>query len=320
MIRPLVFLPLISVVIVSGCIIPGWGGDTTTGESNVIVIESLSAIPSTIQTQQSVKLVAILKNQGQEKVPQTNRGVTGAIEANLYNYCPGLFKLPSEESGIVCSGGSKEQSSEGGYDICKLESLTVNEKRQVEWTLEQSPETLVEASCDMEMSVRYPYKTTGLTTIHMINSDELQRQITEGTYQDKGSSITKGEGPVKVWFEVSDSQPVSVPHAGEGQMTLELNIKNTGSGRLVGNKATITDISLASIEGEDKITLQSCDEVSEGSEITLIQGSYTKICPANIDSAITNFPKESTVHVTVTIEYAYEVDKSVKVTVEPMIS
>jgi hypothetical protein len=61
----LLLLPLISVVFVSGCTLP-WGNGGTTGESNVIVIQQLTAIPNTIMAGQTTKIVAIVKNSAQD--------------------------------------------------------------------------------------------------------------------------------------------------------------------------------------------------------------------------------------------------------------
>ena len=314
--KVLVLLPLIAVILTSGCtLFP----DGTTGESNVVTINSLTAIPETVQAGQTVKIVAFIQNKGSERVPQTTLSgdETKSITAHLYNYCPGLFSL-----------------KQGVQESHTLTSLSINELKQVEWELEQSPETQVEVDCDMQMSVEYPYRTTGLTTIYLIESIELQRQIAEGTYQSKTSETSKGDGPVKAWFEVVGEQPISVVRKHPGSVTLALHVENTGSGTLVNNSVRIMDIKLAELGGTDQISIidTDCEIINEydgtkigdtdevKGELSLIQGEYQKICSAEIkggDDSITDFPKESMVHATVTIEYEYEVIGEVEVTAKP---
>jgi len=325
--KALLLAPLILVILISGC--TWFNGNGTTGESNVLVIESLTGIPNTIQAGQSVMLVAIIKNQGSENVPQSGIGNGAVIKTQLYNYCPGLFKLPTDQAGITCDSVDGQESSQGsGFDICEFTtSLSINEKRQIDWTLKQEPDAQVTTTCEMSMSTLYPYETTGLTTIHLINSDELQRQIAEGTYQSKNSNIGKGEGPIKVWFEVVSEQPVSVVRKSEGAITLALHIEDKGTGNPWHEthepRVTITDIKLAWINGANQIEINddSCNEITaELFEPKLIQGNYEKTCNAKIiggDDSITDFPKESTVHATVTVQYMYEVTKDVNIKVEP---
>jgi hypothetical protein len=303
----LLLLPLISVVFVSGCTLP-WGNGGTTGESNVIVIQQLTAIPNTIMAGQTTKIVAIVKNQGSESVPYTS--ATEKITTHLYDFCPGLF---------ILKGGDEAEVT--------IDSLSINELQQVDWTLEQDPAVQVETSCDTKISVRYPYTTTGLTTIHLIQHDELQRQIAENTYQSKTSEISKGEGPVKVWLEVVGAQPVSVTSGEEGSMSIALHIENTGTGSVVDNNVILKEINLAqnNIEIDPDSTEEGCvmlKTVAGGVDvyISLIQGKKTITCPANIKTEATQFTKESTVFGTVTISYVYEVTKEVKVTVNPSAS
>jgi len=341
--KPLLLLPLILVIMVSGCTLP-WGNGDVTGESNVLVIESLTAIPSTIKTEQKTSIVAVITNNGEESIPQSGPKNGGTITAEIYDYCPGLF-VPADikcgSGGTPISDGNAASAAAGrrtgpdGRRImlqgtntpvtkCQLGAMTINEKRQVEWEFRQSPEQQVETSCDMKMLLKYPYTTTGLTPIHLIEQDEKIKQIAEGTYQAKESDITKGEGPVKVWFEVVSPQPVSVERGQPGELTIALHIENTGQGSLVNNQVKITGITLAKTDanGGDNIviTTAECEDIKnyQDKQFSLVQDNYLKVCSANISPAITDFPKESTVHATVTIEYEYEVTKSVKVTVEPM--
>ncbi len=337
--RALFLLPVIAIIVLtSGCT---FFPNVTTGASDVIIIQSMSAIPSTIMAGQSTKITAVIKNQGSEHVPQSGMDAdTNVITVHLYDYCQGLFSLSDND--MVCNGEKVQSNGSSKFDICKLNTLSINEMKQVEWGLKQTPNAQVKSTCDVKVSITYPYETIGLTPIYLINSKELQNQIADGTYAGKTPDVTKGDGPVKAWFEVVGTQPVSVDPGSstENSITLELHIENTGTGNVENNKVWISDIKLAASDGStnDQIIIKNegataiCKSLGELNnqpkkdkrkdmiEVVLVQGEKTIICPATISDSLANFPKETTTHAEVTIQYTYEDTKETKVTVEPLVA
>ena len=91
-------LALILVLLGSGCTvpilnieipglpdIPGFGGPTVVQyEHDIVVIESLEAIPAEIDAGQTTNIVAYIKNLGDKSIEKP-------INVNLYDYCKGLF-------------------------------------------------------------------------------------------------------------------------------------------------------------------------------------------------------------------------------------
>jgi hypothetical protein len=311
---PLVFLALI--ISISGCTIPGTnyiipfpGFDVTSFENDVIIISSLQAIPSEVSATQQVRLLASIVNQGSKEFSdetQTgiNTGTRGDIEVTLYDYCSPLFKL-------VKKCGTDLNPSNGD---CSVQTLYPKETKQVEWILDANPDIKLPTSCDFKVSVSYPYKTNGLTTIHFINSKEMQRQIEDGSFQTKNSEIVLGEGPIKAWFDIRDQQPIPTDSGSPSYIPVLLKLENKGGGFLASK------INIPKPDTSDLKINESACEFKEGmNDVELIQGEKSLYCEIeNIKDA--DVSKETKKQLIVEIEYDYEFRSQTKVNVEPSIT
>jgi hypothetical protein len=173
----------------------------------------------------------------------------------------------------------------------------------------------------VKVRVKYPYKTTALTTISFINYVEMQRRIEEGKFKSKESYIVLGEGPVKPYVTVEDKQPVPVGEGEEGTQSkitvLGFQLKNTGSGFVKDSKILSESIAVESSDNGIKDALSKCIN-EKGKEFRFIHKKTSKLLCSNIPIPNKN-DIEFTEHVTVSVEYEYEFRKSVVLGVRPKI-
>ncbi|MFH1978663.1 MAG: hypothetical protein ABIJ92_05030 [Candidatus Aenigmatarchaeota archaeon] len=332
---------LVVVVSISGCTspvcIPFLGDcDVTSDTDDVIIIRSLEAIPSTITSGQQTRIIAHIQNVGDKSIQDVVKSINqsdvktrsdgvalNGIEIKLFDYCEGLFTIDV----INCPGDKGFDNKKG----CVIEDLFPQEIKQVDWIL-TAGDVAFTTTCPkqgMGVYVRYPYKTEGFSTIAFIHSEELQRQIEQGTYTKLESETVVGAGPVKAVLIVEDQQPVAASISDKkATTTVSLQMRNAGGGFPVSfSKTGETD------SGKDKIHIRkawydvdlkgladSNNECAfdgpEKRDIKLIDRESTKLlCEANVlpDSKVT---KETTRTMTVDVSYQYEFGKKVKVTVE----
>lgn len=340
---PLLALPIFLTLLVSGCTIPGIPcipgltcGQTVEETHDVIVIESLQALPNNVPPDGTIKLVAIITN-----VADVDAEITKLdnIQVELYDYCEGLFQLTG---------------SSGGTQSNDKKTLSINllrgEKKQVEWTLKALPRDRVpvKTECTLKIRAKYPYATRSITTLHLIDYVEMQRRINEGTYKEITSYRSIGYGPIKPYLTVEGSQPIPVDEKNEINAVLTFQIVNRGKGFLSSPddkpepvigwssikdniKAVSTDDISTNIENKLKTCIQKYfdDNKREGDSegrVKLIKGESTKM-PCTISGIGGKVPVESTKTIEVSvgkidnrkpvIPYWYEFRKEIKVTVEP---
>jgi hypothetical protein len=321
----LLTVPILFIVLTSGCTmpsgfcIPGLTCDATVEEANdVIVISSIQALPSSVPPDGTIKLVAIVENDAD--VNAEIREVDN-INVELYDYCSGLFTL-------VSSSGGDDSSLDSGP--VQTLSLLRGEKAQIEWNLKANSrdKVPVKTECELKIRARYNYSTKSITTLHLIDYAEMQREINEGTYSEVGSYISVGYGPIKPYVKVEGTQPIPVTD-NKISTVLSLQIINKGSGFLStapgsSGEPTIPggDIKLTAVESNIEALakdLTECKDKNTKSNVKLINGESTKIvCPID-EMSVGNVPLESTKTITAEVSnYWYEFRKSITVTVEPV--
>jgi hypothetical protein len=326
--RPLLLiLPIILTLSVSGCTIPGMEGFCIPGLTcgatveethDVIVIESLQALPSNVPPDGTIRLVAIVSNVAD--VDAEIRDVK-EIQVELYDYCEGLFGEVNDAKQSI--------------------NLLRSEKKQVEWTLQALSRTQVpvKTECTLKVRAKYQYATKSITTLHLIDYAEMQRRISEGTYKEITSYRSIGYGPIKPYIIVEGTQPIPVDDNSINTV-LSFQVKNRGKGFL-STKDDKSDATGPAIK-EGQIKIEAQNQISKiGTElnthitnylnknnkaIKLIKGESTKImCP--FSGKIGEVPVESTKTLQASIGeiengeakngYWYEFRKEIKVTVEP---
>lgn len=357
--KALLLLPVILFVApISGCTIPGIGPicipflpceKVVEMPNDVIVINSLEALPQTVSPGQQIRLITYIQNKGEKPVPQDGISDYKKIEVSLYDYCEGLFK----DVKILCEGETsscREKKDPNNKECkCDLKRLLPGQIKEVSWILTAGDKTQVplKTECDLKVSVTYPYKTTSLSTITFIDYQEMQNQLNEGTFRKRDTYIVSGYGPVKPRIVVEDQQPIPVQDKQAGKTVISLNVKNSGNGYLCR--------AAGSIEGDKKTSGVICDSKipkdkakimgigALGSDNDLIYSSGDATCAINKDDGKpekdvvlikkesppylcqielkqgVNLPKEATEHVTTSVEYLYEFRKEIRVTIEPKI-
>ncbi len=338
----LIFLSL--VLLISGCTIPGFSfGPTVESEpSDIVVIKEFSAIPSTVSPGQPIKLVTFVENTGTTTV---GSGIN-LITVELFDYCKGLFTVQE----MTCPGDIIGDRPELKETVCLLSKLLPGQIAEVDWVIipEEVELKTVCPSDGMKVLVLYPFNTTSLTTLQLINQKELQQQIERGNLKPVESYIIRGEGPIKPILTVEDKQPIAIIDTQEGPKgttVLALQIENTGKGFLQDGRVDAKKIKIdfrdlkIKIKNENECNFEKhpdaqgrsiykpkgdsetgpygiAGEDIEIEFIKLIKDKSPKLfCEIEIHEAV---PQVTTHTITVTIdEYFYEFRDTEKVTVEP---
>ena len=344
---PLLLVAL--VVLTSGCSVPGLDGffpgpQVKEYENDILIIKSIQAVPDTVAPGQQVRVITYVQNVGDDLIPQTDLEKISGKDSNgvdnkqilveLYDYCEGLFTITS----INCPGKAVERSTKGGSTkestACEISKILPGQILEVDWVIEPKSDIKLETHCPvdgMKVRVRYPYKTSSLSTITVMRAEEMQRQIEEGTFKRTDSYIVAGQGPVKPFLYVEDQQPIS---QASKSTVLALQVENRGSGFLSDYSVPIKQdhIKIMLPIGFDYSAFQSeCNFVPAGGKdendrtanyinddegLRLIYGKSPKLlCKVAIPDR--NIAKEITFTSMVDIEYLYEFRDSVAVTVEP---
>jgi hypothetical protein len=254
-------LTLVLVLAVSGCTslpgnfcIPGFTCNTVVEESHdVIVIESLQALPSEVTDSGTIKLSAIVSNVANKNADITRVPVT----VELYDYCEGLFSISS------ASGGTKISEDKERIEM----TLLRGEKKQLDWTLNAAEKgrVPVDTECKLKIRAKYQYATTSITTIHLINQAEMQRMLTDGSYKKIGSYQSIGYGPIKPYINIEAEQPIPVEAGKPLNIAFTIQLVNKGNGFLSTPSGTIT-VNTASEPSIQHVTISTADKGDQISE------------------------------------------------------
>jgi hypothetical protein len=314
----LLALPILLTLAVSGCTIPGvpciagitCGGDVEKTH-DVIVIESLQALPNEVSDEGTIKLVAIVSNVADIKAEVTNVDVT----VDLYDHCQGLFSSVTP-------------------DTPKIIKLLRGEKKQIEWTLKAADSTAVPVETDCILKVRaiYDYTTKSITTLHLIDNTEMLRRLNEGTLKHVDSYQSLGYGPIKPYINIEDSQPIAVESGKPLDVAFTIQVVNRGSGFLSGSDPAIPEGNFEITEiGQDlkdtKITQKLTGELvgclkkytgANENKIKLIRGESAMIpCSAEVEDPGPIAVETTKSILAVLSNYKYEFRKEIRVTVKP---
>lgn len=341
----LLLVVLLLVMSVSGCTgissidslfggfcIPGFGtcGQTVQYENDVIVISTLDAIPSTVSTGQQFRLSAWIENRGGETIPQKDFQ-NNPVKIKLYDTCEGLFKTIK----VTCPDGEKDSTE------CQITNILPKQKVPVFWTLTAYDKDKIplETSCNLKVYVQYPYRTKSITSINFIDYVEMQRQMDTGSFKAITSYITEGYGPIKPYLTVEDQQPIPVKNGVQSTTTMAFQIKNQGSGFLVGSIAstgsdsdyptlstTEPKIPINAIKIESNVGAGTSDYAIGNKVLAAIQkmdkfqliGTESPKQFFTVDTPYNNkIEKTAAYYVSTSVDYMYEFRKEIKVTIKP---
>jgi hypothetical protein len=325
--KPLLMI-IPAVILVSGCTIPGTGitfpcpwCNTMSLENDIVVIKELTAIPSSVTAPQQIRLTASIQNRGEKEFSKrTDSGIeTGSngIKVELFDYCDGLFK--KNEGNAYIETACPDSPPRRGETACEIKELLPQEIKTVSWVLVPSENTKLVTPCELKVSVTYPYRTSGLTTIHFINSEEYANQLARGIFSPKTSVVSLGDGPVKAWYEVKDKQPIAAAKEGTStsQVPVALNIENRGSGFVMNSEVVIKSTNIFDSPFQGGCGFERGDKERLIQKKRMLPCWIQQLQDCSSSSQENCVAKESTHQLIVGIEYMYEFRKSAKVTVEP---
>lgn len=317
--KVLLLLPLLAIVVVSGCttdipFLSGlFGPQVVKYENDIVIIKSLDATPNTVFPGQTARLTAYIQNQGKKTLEN--------VVVDLYDYCEGTFKLDS----VICGTGASPEGSR-----CTIAKLYPYEIREIRWSLQANENIKLQTTCPadgVKVSVNYEQKTEGVSTIALIDEAEMQRQMSEGIYKEKQSYIVAGEGPIKGYITVEDRQPIPVNLNGKsgGSTVIGFQLKNEGNGFLAfqpgtdtKDKSPMVKITTFDAPNTDITGGGDCDKLrNPPSELKLILRESPKIvCTATIGNTEA-IKKEMSRTMKFALDYFYEFRASTKITVMP---
>lgn len=319
-------LPLILIIAISGCTLPGGFcipgfpcAATYEEENDVYLITSLNAFPATVSPDQDLRLVAIVENKATRPL---DSDIDRSVTVELYDYCAGLFTIGASSS--VCSGAS-----------CTIPSLLPGEKAEIYWTLHSSNGTKLLSTCNLKIRARYHYTTNSVTQVYLIDYAEMQRELNDGTFTEQYSPYSGSFGPLKPYLTVEDTQPIPVPSTGDNAQKVStvfgFQIKNKGRGFIAscggsGEEGQNPGIS----SGQVTITTQDggsmpleallkgeIDKLNNKKLILIGSESPKLILPVS-NWNVGNVPIKTTKVIETTVrDYCYEFRKDIDVKVEP---
>lgn len=329
-------IPLIFVVIVSGCSIPGLpgfgGGETGQYANDIIIIKDQSVFPQSVKADQEITLVTYIQNLGE-------RNAVSDVVVNLFDTCNVFNKITIDRP------ASCEKINEGKKETgCKNVKLLPKEVKEIRWKLvpDKTAVKVPIPSCKLKVSVSYPYKTSSQTEIYFINSEEAQRQEEQrGSISQKTSTHKKSEGPIEAYVipDKNVRQPIPTTKD-QSYFPASLYVENVGSGFLwsrkvegksitgiLGGDLTITidgEEILKKVKGDDcswTVDNDDAEKVKEKFEtrvLTLIgKKSPPFPCKINVPTDVTT-EKTSRISVDFKTAYTYEFRKESSVTIEPV--
>jgi hypothetical protein len=238
----LVLLMLLTLL-TSGCTIPGtdieipflpgFGPNVQVYKHDVVVIDSVGAIPSTtVRSGQTVTLRTVIKNlQKPESKPEKN------IQIKLFNTCELFDVIPAQSFCSMCKTGQNQQQGPtqlGGSWVYNIEEMYPKSTVVIDWAL-KARDVKIQTPCKAGILVQYDYFTPTSYKVIFISKSELDRLISQGNQPSSvGLEGVVGEGPVKAYLEVPNQPiPVGVDNgAGFGSGVMSFWLQNNGFGQI----------------------------------------------------------------------------------------
>ena len=290
----ILILPVIAVVIASGCTIPGMGG-VTGGKG--IIIESFEPDFSQIYSTESVQFSLKLRNAG------TVDGVVKDIQTTGVDWAQGGF------GGM---GGGICESAKGKMLPAVPDKGITGETKSCTWTLSPKADEVpdgLSVTFYPVARVTYHYSTSTAKSITFGTSSELR------SIQDRGGTlpadtVSTTSGPIAI--DIVSKGPIRVSEAGV-EFPIEIKITNVGGGIPCTDCSSSENWNKINLEvktGDLQPTEGSCDE----REVSLWRGKDNTIgCKLKVTSSgLTGRVQKI---ITVTADYDYIIDATTSVTV-----
>ena len=284
----LCLLPLLAVLIISGCtIIPDGGG--TEGQSNVLNLD-IRIIPSSISSKvgQTLSVLASVEN---VLDPEKSKTIT----SNVYisDDCDLFEKIEP----TICPDGSKPRDKTIIEGIgCDAVSVTSGGHKSIEWSLKPKPLTGTEQSCRLKLITDFDDEISSQTSIEYINYDYFK---TLTNSPGSGLGVSKNDGPVKIYLSVESEQPKKVVDSEKSFSTISLNIENRGEG-------TVQNVIILDSNIFDTQKFKSIDNCQfKKGEVFDLKGAKKIKFLCNVEDP-TGFATTSTKQMTISAKYTYQ--------------
>ncbi len=309
--RLFLLLPLILVLVTSGCTIPGtdiqipgipdiFGSQVTESRDDIIIIKNLQVTPATtISSGQTLLVYADVQSL------ESTIGEKIKVDVEMYDYCTNLFESVTPN----CPSG--EEKTEKG---CNIE-LMPQEIKTIKWTLVPNKDNIkLATSCELKLKAEYDYSTDTVTQITYIDPTELAARIRRGESWRTAGTSSIGEGPVKPYLSVEDQQPVS----SELEAQVKLVVKNVGNGYLAipeGETEPMLKKDSKIINPENINWKDDC-EISD--DYRKLIGRETPPLLCTLEAPGSSVGIETTYDIRAEISYRYAFRKSIKINIEPL--
>jgi len=311
------FLGLISILFISGCIVPGLefpnpfaqGPQVKELPPDLISIANITVLPSSsVRPQDQFSVYFEVANQD-EFVPVD-------VDYNLYD--TGLCKIKGGEPTV--------STSTIGVTTDYDDSFSPQETRLVEWNFEApSAEEIASLSvtCPIRFKFNFHYTATSEIDVLVIESGYLSQLQREGKSPTFTPTVNVGRGPVKIYFDFGTSLPVKNGF----NLPVYVTVEDKGTGLLREIKSG--DFKIKFPSGSDGFDLSSvdcpyfgCDTTTNlctsNDDIPIVNKKSLQIRCSNIKTPATIVPgPEKTYFINATVDYDYAAVGEVDVEVKP---
>lgn len=305
--KNLLFLPILLMVALSGCVslFPG----SSSGHGNGIVIEEFIAEPGELQSGEPFDIRLLIRNAG---------------SAKAFNVHPELYNIDtsvgfSKDTSIKCT-----PSWELDFDLLGRddENGMEGESKTYVWRCLSPPlEKGLSVTYNPSVRVYYAYSVNTIKSVTIASQDELKN------IQSQGGSLPSdvvgsADGPVNV--EIKVKGPVK-SWEGKGYLTfpVELVVHNTGGGTVCSLGAGLENCAdpenwnrIVLYTGPIDISFRDCDLETGRAEINLWEGKEGRItCEAVffVPGAIRGIVQKN---IDIRADYIYFTDQTTSVFVE----
>ncbi|MBI3412462.1 MAG: hypothetical protein HY051_00075 [Candidatus Aenigmarchaeota archaeon] len=196
-------------IVVSGCtdtVDAGNGGPDAIKTNEVVVLESVEAVPNEIKPERNFLLSGFATNKAKTKINN--------IAIDLADYCSSVFDVVKTSCAL---------NSFDGYRHCSL-SLNLDASSKFQWNFKAPPASRTagrDFDCNMVVKTNYSYNAYGSVGVILANDAEIAARET-------GPAPVTGDGPLKIYITVESAQPV-----GRGEtFDVKIVLKNEGEGEI----------------------------------------------------------------------------------------
>ncbi len=289
----LTILPVLAILLASGCVTGPSGGPTGPG----VVITKFEPDFSYMESGQRLILDLEVQNQGGEEATDVVAVLTG-IDPDEWD----LSSSKAEVDLHDLSPGNPEYNTLGETDTA-----------QWELTAPELPQT-IEQVYNPRVRVYYHYITTATKPITLVNENELRRLSQSGQSLPTQTG-QQSAGPLSI--DIITGNQIRVPENRDPSFPITVVLENTGSGIIAPKDSEPNEdyVVRLTIKLPDGLDLESdCSGFGSGEDIVLSGGRQRSITCEVDFRHLPDIAEQRTI--TVLAEYDYYIDRTTSVTVK----